>query len=420
MEQKTNKMRKSYGLGSLLGLPVRYRLWRPQHWRMIADDLLRPAAQPEYSHSKHLEAAIGWLTRAQDRRDGMSDAGGISAGWSFEDGWLPSYPETSGYIVETFIAASRTLEHPELLSRARRILDWELSIQLPDGSFPGHFGEAGSRPVIFNTAQIMHGMVAGYLELGREECLESAIRAARWLVDQQDTDGCWRRSVHNGIPHTYNTRSAWALLRTGLLAGEAALTDAANRNLEWAFNQVMPSGWFRENAFETGAHPFTHTIAYAMRGFLEAGVLTGREQWIEVAARAAQALAQAQRDDGGLAGEFADDWRPTGNYCCLTGVAQVILIWQRLHQIRAEGDWQPHINKALSYLKRNHRLIGSGGPEDGGIAGSTPFWGRYSRFEYPNWATKFFADALLMEVSDQVVPTVITARTNQTAEAARG
>lgn len=414
MEQQTTKTGQLRRVGILLELPARYRLWRLQHWRMIAHDLLNPAAQPEHSHKVHLEAVINWLTRAQDRRNEMPDAGGVSAGWSFEDGWLPSYPETSGYIVETFIAASRVLNHPELLDRAGRILDWELSIQLPDGAFPGHFGEPGSRPVIFNTAQIMHGMVAGYLELGRQECLESAIQAAYWLINQQDADGCWRRSVHNDIPHTYNTRSAWALLRTGLLAGETVFVNAAIRNLRWAFNQVTPSGWFRENAFQTGEHPFTHTIAYAMRGFLEAGVLVNHEQWIEAAARAARALALAQRQNGWLAGEFADEWRATGNYCCLTGVAQITLIWQRLHQLGTDGAWQLHINRALSYLKRNHRLIGSSDPEDGGVAGSAPFWGRYSRFEYPNWAAKFFADTLLMELSDQVVPAVITARISPT------
>ena len=115
----------------------------------------------------HLSATIGWLCRAQDVRNGEADAGGVSAGWSFEDGWLPSYPETSGYIVETFIAAARILERPDLVARANRIVDWELSLQHSDGAFPGHFGEPGSQPVIFNTGQIMHGMLAGHLQLGR-------------------------------------------------------------------------------------------------------------------------------------------------------------------------------------------------------------------------------------------------------------
>ena len=147
----------------LLAVPFRYKPWRPRHLRLILRDLLPARPYRNADPLAHLRAAIDWLCVAQDVRADKSDAGGVSAGWSFEDGWLPSYPETSGYIVETFIAAARILGRPELVERAERIIDWELSIQDPDGAFPGHFGESGSRPVIFNTGQIMHGMLAGYL-----------------------------------------------------------------------------------------------------------------------------------------------------------------------------------------------------------------------------------------------------------------
>jgi hypothetical protein len=40
-----------------------------------------------------------------------SAAGGVSAGWSFEDGWLPEYPETAGYIIE----ASSTPPRPHTM-----------------------------------------------------------------------------------------------------------------------------------------------------------------------------------------------------------------------------------------------------------------------------------------------------------------
>src|SRR5690242_5075528 len=139
-----------------MSLPLRYRPWRPRHVRLIARDLLRPASAKPSSATEQLEGAVDWLCRAQDVRNGHSDAGGVSAGWSFEDGWLPSYPETTGYIIETFIAAADVLRRPELVRRAQRMIDWELSIQQQDGAFPGHFGEAGSQPVIFNTGQIMH------------------------------------------------------------------------------------------------------------------------------------------------------------------------------------------------------------------------------------------------------------------------
>jgi hypothetical protein len=73
---------------------------------------------------------------------------------------LPGYPETTDYIIETFIDASEALKRPDLIGRAHRMIDWELSVQYADGAFPKHYGEPGSKPVIFNTGQIIHGLLA--------------------------------------------------------------------------------------------------------------------------------------------------------------------------------------------------------------------------------------------------------------------
>ena len=393
-------------INKLASLPFRYRPWQPAHARLIFGDMFRPASEPRLEHKAHLRGAIEWLCHAQDIRDGESDTGGVSAGWSFEDGWLPSYPETTGYIIETFLAAADVLGQPELIERASRMIDWELSIQLPDGAFPGHFGEVGSRPVIFNTGQIMHGMVAGYTQLGREDCLQAAVKAGRWLEQQQDDDGCWRKFEHNDVPHVYNTRATWALLSTGLLAGEEALVASAKRNLDWALTQQTASGWFATNAFTPERSPFTHTIAYAIRGFLESGVLIDEESYLQAAITAACAMADVQRQDGWLAGTYKDGWDADASYCCLTGLAQMSLNWTRLAQITGEKSFRVHARTGLDYLKKTQKLAVTETALRGGIAGSSPIWGGYSRFEYPNWAAKFFSDALMMDMTDISVPPV--------------
>ena len=45
----------------------------------------------------------------------------------------------------------------------------------------------------------------------------------------------------------------------------------------------------------------------------------------------------------------------------------------------------------------------------GAVAGSAPIWGRYSMFEFPNWAAKFFADAVMMDLADIAIPPVPSA-----------
>jgi hypothetical protein len=261
--------------------------------------------------------------------------------------------------------------------------------------------------VVFNTGQIMHGMLAGFLQLRRTDCLEAAVRAGHWLARVQDPDGCWRQFEHNGVPHTYNTRASWALLATALIAGDASQKTSAIRNLDWALAQQRESGWFANNAFIAGREPFTHTIAYAIRGLLESGVLLGSSRYVDAAAKAARALANAQRTDGWLAGTYDTDWAPRADYCCLTGVAQMSINWMRCAHETGAVELRGKARKALSLLKRAQRLDDRDAVVRGSIAGSVPIWGAYSRFEFPNWAAKFFADALMMDHNDSPVPPVL-------------
>ena len=41
--------------------------------------------------------------------------------------------------------------------------------------------------------------------------------------------------------------------------------------------------------------------------------------------------------------------------------------------------------------------LGRSGPDQafGALPGSFPLWGRYEKFAFPNWGTKYFVDALL-------------------------
>jgi hypothetical protein len=234
--------------------------------------------------------------------------------------------------------------------------------------------------------------------------LTAALRAGWWLLRQQDADGCWRRWEHNDVPHVYNTRATWALAAVGVLAGEPALSAAARRQLDWALTQQTPSGWFATNAFVPHRSPFTHTIAYAIRGFLECGQLLGDEVYVQAAERAARALMDRQRPDGALAGTYRDGWVADAGYVCVTGVAKMALNWLRLADLTGDEAYRRAARQGIAYVKTTQRLTDPEPQVQGGIPGSVPIWGAYSRFEFPNWAAKFFADALMMDLSGQSIP----------------
>ena len=84
-----------------------------------------------------LDAAMAWICRAQD----ASGDGGVARSYSIvyhpyfrRKGWIPSYPETTGYIIPTFLHYARTFGNTEAHDRAVRMADWETSIQLSSGA----------------------------------------------------------------------------------------------------------------------------------------------------------------------------------------------------------------------------------------------------------------------------------------------
>jgi hypothetical protein len=81
--------------------------------------------------------------------------------------------------------------------------------------------------------------------------------------------------------------------------------------------------------------------------------------------------------------------------------------WMRCAQEAGAVEMQDHASRGLSFLKRQQRLDHHDDVVRGGIAGSAPIWGAYSRFEFPNWAAKFFADALMMARTRSPIPPVL-------------
>ena len=129
--------------------------------------------------------------------------------------------------------------------------------------------------------------------------------------------------------------------------------------------------------------------------------------YIDSALKVAGQLASKQQSNGYLAGTFAANWQSAAYYCCLTGLAQTSIIWSRLRQAGISSEFNGNITLALNYLKSQHDTDHEDPAIHGAVAGSAPIWGRYSMFEYPNWAAKFFADALLVEISNEPVPALL-------------
>jgi uncharacterized protein YyaL (SSP411 family) len=351
------------------------------------------------SHQTALASAAGWLARAQD----ASGCGGVSAYYDMKKRrWAAAYPETTGYIIETLIRYAQLSGSVEYRERALRMAAWESDIQLPDGGVrAGTMDAVPIVPTIFNTGQVIFGWLAAWQQTQDPRYRESVIRAADWLLIAQDADGAWRRFASPFTRHTqntYNTRVAYALASAGQVLEQPRYISAAVRNAEWALTQLRPNAWIENNDLEDNDRPLTHTIAYATRGFLEVGLIAGMNRFIEIAMRIARAVMSAQRSDGALPGRLDSQWRAASRWTCVTGNAQMAIIWLRLAEISDDQAFRRAAERANQFnLSAQNFSIKDPGT-CGGIPGSFPLKGGYMAHRYPNWAAKFFMDALMLQL----------------------
>lgn len=355
--------------------------------RVVSDLVPRHRTPGRLDH--HLDEAAAWLGRAQD----ATPDGGVSYGWSLRGGWKPSYRETSGYIVPTFFDLDVVRPGAGWRRRALRAARWLLEVQNDDGSFANpRYGPDG---IVFDTGQVLFGLVRAFNETHDEAFLHGAGRAGRWLVEVADSDRLWTRNEHMGTRHVYNARTAWALLMLHVTAPDEAYAAVARANLDWAVREQR-DGYFRHCAFTPGAPPYTHTIAYTVRGLLESGLLLDEPRYLDAASATASALSSHVRSDGFFPGRVDEAGRARAGYCCLTGNCQMAIVWGKLDAISPDVRWREASTRVLDYVMARQDVTTRDLGVRGAVAESFPIWGGYAPLSYPNWATKFLVDALLL------------------------
>jgi rhamnogalacturonyl hydrolase YesR len=338
-----------------------------------------------------LDLVLRWVFAAQ-RSDG-----GIAAYYSLLTGYSESYPEVTGYIVPTLYEYARVSgDDRAAVAAAERAARWLLSLQMSSGAFPGGLHGREQEPSVFNTGQILQGLVRAYRETKRPEVLASAIAAGDWLVNTQQPDGSWSGpGAYQNAPHTYYSMVAWALAELSAQAADHKYGAAAERNLDWVLSHFRPSGWV--DGINLRGHPnYLHFIAYVLQGVLECGILRRRSDAVHAVAKPAWVLLRKFETNKYLPGAFDANFKNGHHFTCLTGNAQMSCVWLRLYEMT---DDLRYLNAALKMDEMLKQMIPARGQPGiaGGVSGSYPIWGCYQPLRYISWGGKFFADALMLE-----------------------
>jgi hypothetical protein len=358
-------------------------------------------------HESHLRSAIDWIANAQDATpdDGIARGYSIAFNSYFgSGGWQPSYPETTGYIIPTLLEASHQLRRPDLAERAIRAAHWECDVQMENGAVQGGVMGQARSPAVFNTGQVMLGWLAALEHTSHSRFEDATRRAGQYLVDVMESDGHWRKGnsqFARGETTLYNARVAWALAEAGARLNVGSFRDTAARNLRAVAAEQKSNGWFPNCCLTDPARPLLHTLAYTVRGLLEGGRVLEDESLIAAAARTSEALFASVSPRGFMPGRFNADWSAAVTWSCLTGEAQMANNWIRLSIITGDKRWVEPVGTVLQFLKSTQNRTSDLAGLRGGIKGSFPMNGGYGRLELLNWATKYFADALMRH--DQIL-----------------
>ena len=358
--------------------------------------------QSAFADEKHLKETANWICRAQD----SSSDSGVARAYKAakykghgQHGWQASYPETTGYIIPTMLALANSLPDPSYASRAIKMADWEIDIQMKSGAVMGSIVTAAPSPAVFNTGQVIFGWLAAYNKTGAKKYLDSATQAGDYLLSVQGEDGSWHKGDSNFAlksATTYNTRVAWALAELGLKTHENKYIASAKKNIELALSKQKENGWFADNCLNDPNYPLLHTIVYATRGILETGIALKEDKYIEAAQKSLDSILDCQRSDGGIPGRLNSGWQSAANWDCLTGDAQAAIAWLRLSSLTNKSHYKDAARNAIEFIKKSQNLKHPNPGIKGGVKGSFPFDGLYGQFEMLNWAAKFFCDALML------------------------
>jgi hypothetical protein len=368
----------------------------------LANSLKKKSSEME--NHIHIRKGMEWLFRSYTFTET-----GSSAGYSLHNGWMNPYPETTGYIIETFYDSAQYLSDSfsddDVSSRyrtcAHEMGKWLLEIQLEGGGFPGGTFSPNKtmHPNVFNTGQILLGLLCCYTETGDNRFLESSIKAGNWLVEVQNHNGTWSQFTYEGEGRSYHARVSWPLLALYKVTKNTSYKHAAIANLDWVSKNFDDKRWCEFTNFFDRTTTLTHTLAYTLRGLLESGVILSRQDYIDRVAFTAEkimGLYEIRKYDL-IPALFDKSWNAAANYSCLTGCAQISLIMSKIYLLTGDIRFFNTALKINSALKQTQILSGSNQNVIGGIQGSYPIYGGYMPMIYPNWATKFFVDALLFE-----------------------
>ncbi|MBN1458136.1 MAG: hypothetical protein JXA57_01280 [Armatimonadetes bacterium] len=357
------------------------------------------------------QRAASWLLRSFRVNDCRGSSAWSSRAFHPLRKWSYPYPETTGYIIPTLYdyLTGQPPDKSEMVDCIDRTMHWLLELQLDSGGFPGgHYVGAGEFYIstsdyllhrsrvpaasVFNSGQILRGLLRHYRETGDRDTLLSIRACAGFLLGCVKKDGTWTLDAYAGS----SSPSYFAYVVPPLLAARQLLADdsyvleqalAALRCV--AGRQSAATAFIDATGFGARNTAFTHTVAYTLSGLLESAQLLGPEgdEFADGAVRSLECIRRLLSTDRRrpLPGMLGPGWNADRSFQCVTGDCQIagcfLDAFERCHD-------QAFLEAAILLC----RAATASQSASGGFPGSRPTWGRYMTLRHPNWVAKYYMD----------------------------
>jgi uncharacterized protein YyaL (SSP411 family) len=345
---------------------------------------------------QNIKAATTWLCESdvmnKDRQ--KPSFGGINNGYLWRDKrYEYVYNEITGYAVNSFITMYKWLGEEKYLQYSKNAADYLIRHQGKDqGSMVfGAVFHSLSFPDLktvrnyysFDNAVILHGMVHLYKITNEKKYLDASVDIANWLLGMQKEDGAFY-SYYNAedktVDHQYDefffddgclhVKNAIGLMSLTHLTDGGHFSNAGLRLCNWGKRLLAHDGMFWANRRKK--YVFTHAHCYATEGYLYAYHLSGKEEYLDIARKAGDALIAFQNQDGSLYRIYKKklfmkrwfgkkyrmsfrEWDDERKYPWKTidATAQAARIWTLLYSIDHQKQYLSAAEKAIDFLTEN-------------------------------------------------------------------
>lgn len=358
----------------------------------------------QQSDEHHARAVLAWLNWAQEKScdDGIPQR--VDLRHAATQGTVriePSYPETTGYILNT-IAFGHGLKLPTLeKDNISRLVQYLLNCQLASGGFPPPGTERTA--LAFDTGQALTGLCAYDRHVGSTPEVQLAIeRAAQWLAQQITEDGSYDVAACYQGQRAYYIRATIGLWMAARLLNNAAWLEAAKKNAVWTLSQRIGSHWLEHISFEDGSFQNLHGIAYTIRGLVQLGhhcslpdcLALGRALLDKIMMQDYQGLVPAHA----IPGHFSANFSGYKKTVSPTGMCQIAISAYMLAALYDEPRYKQFADRLVECVKQ-FQFSGFSEPGlNGLLPGSWPVTGPYMHCALPNWPAKFFLDCLYIRM----------------------